>query len=228
MEILQSMMRKEGHPMPTVVLEVVTPMNMHDPTPSQEKPRGFHPHPEPPRALYQRAFPVPNPRQRNPVRNQYLNQQCQHTRQKPRKPVRHIDLLPMSYSQVLPYLIKGGLIVPKELRPVIPSYPPGFDVNARFDFHVGAQGHSNEDCNIFKHKVQDLLDSRVIVFTPQGQNILHTPTPPCEDTSTMSLSVHVEAGIDCKSLHLREEFEKDLLEDCHTICCQPNNSSMRI
>ncbi|KAI5425398.1 hypothetical protein KIW84_031269 [Lathyrus oleraceus] len=141
MEILQSMLRKEGNLVPTIEPEVVTPVNMPDPLPPQEQPRGFHPHLEPPRAPYHKPFPVPRPRQRNPVSNQYLSQQqnfAQQGRQRPRKPIRHIDLLPMSYNQVLPYLIKGGLIVPKELRLVIPPYPPGFDVNARCDFHVGA------------------------------------------------------------------------------------------
>lgn len=153
MEILQLMLRQEGNPLPTEVLEVVNPISVPDPLPPQEQPRGFHPYPEPPRAPYQRPFPIPRPRQRNPMSNQYSNQLRQPIRQRPRKPVRHIDLLPMSYSQVLPYLIKGGLIVPKELCPVIPPYPPGFDVNARCDFHVGAQGHSVENCKAFKHIV---------------------------------------------------------------------------
>ncbi|XP_050916837.1 uncharacterized protein LOC127132018 [Lathyrus oleraceus] len=186
MEILQSMLRKEGNPVPTVEPEVVTPISVPDPLPPQEQPRGFHPHPVSPRAPYQRPFIVPRPRQRNPEPNQYPNQLRQPTRQRPRKPVRHIDQLPVSYSQVLPYLIKDGLIVPKELLQVIPPYPPGFDVNARCDFHAGAQGHSVENCRALKHKVQDLIDSRAIMFTPQGLNIVNTLMPSQEGPSATS------------------------------------------
>ena len=73
MEILQSMLRKEGNPVPTVVPEMVTLMNMPDPLPPQEQPRGFHPRPVPPKAPYERPFPIPRPRQENPMPNQYLN-----------------------------------------------------------------------------------------------------------------------------------------------------------
>lgn len=47
------MMRKEGNYMPTVVLEVVTLVNIPDSTPHQEQPRGFHPQLGPLRAPYQ-------------------------------------------------------------------------------------------------------------------------------------------------------------------------------
>ncbi|KAI5439746.1 hypothetical protein KIW84_025211 [Lathyrus oleraceus] len=58
----------------------------------------------------------------------------------------------MPYGEVLPYLIKRGLIVPKEMNPVIPPYPPGFDTNARCDFHDGAYEHSTKDCKVLKSK----------------------------------------------------------------------------
>ncbi|CAL5191953.1 unnamed protein product [Lathyrus oleraceus] len=83
----------------------------------------------------------------------------------------------MSYSQVLPYLIKDRLIVPKELRPMIPPYPPGFDVNARCDFHAGAPGHSTEDCKVLKSQVQKFLDSKMFSFAPRGLQINNNPSP---------------------------------------------------
>lgn len=100
---------------------------------------------EVPQAPYHAPFPPQGqypPENRGSPWNQRQapHQQDQHNRQRPRKPVRHFDPLPMSYSQVLSYLLNDGLIVPKELRPVIPPYPPNFDVNARCDFHVGHRG----------------------------------------------------------------------------------------
>ena len=113
MEILQSMLRKEGNPVPTVVPEVISPMNIPDPLPPQEQPHGFHPHPVPPKSQYQRPFPVLRPRQRNPGRNQYPNQQrdfTQQGRQRPRRPPKKFDPVPVSYGRLLPFLLNSSLV----------------------------------------------------------------------------------------------------------------------
>lgn len=38
--------------------------------------------------------------------------------------------------------------------------PANYNANARCEFHSGGVGHDIESCFAFKHKVQDLLDSR--------------------------------------------------------------------
>lgn len=67
--------------------------------------------------------------------------------------------------------------MPKELSPVLPSYPPGFDGNVRCDFHARAPGNSDEDCKALKNRVQDLIDFKVFSFMPQAPNINNNALP---------------------------------------------------
>ncbi|CAL5191450.1 unnamed protein product [Lathyrus oleraceus] len=50
-------------------------------------------------------------------------------------------------------------------------------MNARCEFHSGTPGHSIENFNFFKHKVQDLIDSRVLSFSEIGPNVITNPFP---------------------------------------------------
>lgn len=77
----------------------------------------------------------------------------------------------------MPYLIKSGLVVPKELNLVLPPYPLGFGAYVRCEFHAGAPGHSFEDCKALKSGVYDLIDSKAISFTPQWPNIDNNTLP---------------------------------------------------
>lgn len=43
------------------------------------------------------------------------------------------------------------------------------------EFHMGAPGHMIENCRAFKHKVQDLIESKAITFAPNGPNINNNP-----------------------------------------------------
>src|SRR3954469_3396258 len=61
--------------------------------------------------------------------------------------------------------------------------PPGYDANARCEFHSGAPGHTIEKCRALKYKVQDLLDDKLISFTPTGPNVQNNPMPPHAGTT---------------------------------------------
>ena len=74
------------------------------------------------------------------------------------------DHIPMPYGQILPYLLQKGMVELKPLPPVEPPYPPTFDVNASCDYHAGALGHNIENCRGFKHKVQELIDQKLLSF----------------------------------------------------------------
>ncbi|XP_058777099.1 uncharacterized protein LOC131651455 [Vicia villosa] len=105
-----------------------------------------------------------------PLQQNYQHDHRQQGRQRYRKPKRVFDMIPMPYSQLLSQLLELSLVETKQLDPVIPPYPLKFDPNVRCGYHAGAPGHSIEDCKPFRDKVQDLLDSKTIVFTPNGQN----------------------------------------------------------
>lgn len=83
----------------------------------------------------------------------------------------------MPYSKVLPYLINNELVVPMELKLIIPPYPPGFDVNDRCDFHAKSPRHSAEDCKVLKNRVQDLVDPKAVTFTLVGPSINNNHLP---------------------------------------------------
>ncbi|MCI58847.1 gag-pol polyprotein, partial [Trifolium medium] len=76
----------------------------------------------------------------------------------------HFDPVPMSYGQILPYLIQKGMLEPKPLPPKVPPYPPYFDVNARCDYHAGSPRHNIENFKGFKYKVQELIDRKLLSF----------------------------------------------------------------
>ncbi|XP_058757473.1 uncharacterized protein LOC131630741 [Vicia villosa] len=81
-------------------------------------------------------------------RQQNPRPQGQRAPQRQRYPKRCIDPVPMPYAQLLPQLL------------------------------AGAPGHTIEKCRALKYKVQDLLDDKIISFTPTGPNVQNNPMPP--------------------------------------------------
>lgn len=65
----------------------------------------------------------------------------------------------------------------RELRPTIFPYPLGYDANADCEFHVGAPGHTIENCYAFQNRVQDLNEAKVVTFTQTRPNIKTNPIP---------------------------------------------------
>lgn len=72
----------------------------------------------------------------------------------------------MPYNCILPYMLRGSLVQLRELGPPQMVLPPGYDVNARCEFHSGA------------YKVKDLIDSKAITFVPNGPNVNNNPMSP--------------------------------------------------
>ncbi|KAK2442856.1 hypothetical protein QL285_014009 [Trifolium repens] len=91
------------------------------------------------------------------------HQQNQHGPRRERRNV-HYDRIPMLYGQILPRLLYKGLVQLKPLDPVSPPYPPGFDEKAKCDYHNGSPGHNIENCRVFKRKVQELIDKKLLSF----------------------------------------------------------------
>ncbi|XP_058746156.1 uncharacterized protein LOC131619029 [Vicia villosa] len=123
------------------------------------------------------AVTIPNA----PLQQQQQQQQryppCQY-QQKPRAP-RNFDPIPMTYAQLLAHLLHRELVQLRTMGPPPAKLPPNYDANAHCDFHSGAAGHDIEHCIGFMHKVQDLIDSKAIMFTPtQGPNVVQNPMPP--------------------------------------------------
>jgi hypothetical protein len=75
-----------------------------------------------------------------------------------------IELIPMPCSQFLSYLVHNGTLTPKALKPTIASFPAWYDPKAKCDFHLGAEGHTIDNCKAFKRKVQELVDQKLLTF----------------------------------------------------------------
>ncbi|MCI57117.1 gag-pol polyprotein [Trifolium medium] len=69
------------------------------------------------------------------------------------------------------------MVEPIPLPPAKQPYPPGFDMNARCDYHAGSPGHRIEDCRAFKLKVQELIDLQLILFKKEPHSGVVTPAP---------------------------------------------------
>lgn len=59
----------------------------------------------------------------------------------------------------------------KEIPPAIFPYHAKHNPNASSAYHVGHKGHSIEDCWVFKAKVQELIEQKILTFTKEGPNI---------------------------------------------------------
>ncbi|KAI5400523.1 hypothetical protein KIW84_065417 [Lathyrus oleraceus] len=91
--------------------------------------------------------------------------------------MKDFDPIPMTYTQILPYLLQRGLVETRPLAP--PSTPPprGYDANAICDFHACSLGNTTYRCLALKFKVHDLLDRKVISFTTKNSNVKNNPMP---------------------------------------------------
>ncbi|XP_050908475.1 uncharacterized protein LOC127122128 [Lathyrus oleraceus] len=156
----------------------------------------------------QAAAVVPIPYQQ-PIQQQqmYQPQDHQHHHQqntappiqfKPRPPRRQLDPLPVPYSHIFPYLQKEGLLTLRELKPTVFPYPPGYDANAHCEFHMGAPGHTLENCFEFQNRVQDLIEAKDVSFTLRRPNVNTNPMPTHKDASVSAIEESDEGKLICK------------------------------
>ncbi|RDX82629.1 hypothetical protein CR513_36563, partial [Mucuna pruriens] len=92
------------------------------------------------------------------------------------KPQEGADTNPHDLYQAFPLLLEQKLIEVVPLKPLEPLYPRSYDLNAKCDYHGGAIGHATERCWSLKHKVQDLLDDRLLGFEDKGPNSIPSAT----------------------------------------------------
>ncbi|RDX63518.1 hypothetical protein CR513_58043, partial [Mucuna pruriens] len=94
-----------------------------------------------------------------------------------RRSHRVLASIPMTYTQLFPLLLEQKQIEVVPLKPLEPPYLRSYDPNARCDYHGEAIGHATKRCWSLKHKVQDLLDTRLLRFEDKGPNIHSNPFP---------------------------------------------------
>lgn len=76
------------------------------------------------------------------------------------------DPILMSYAHLLPILVNDGAIMPKWIQPAGFPYHPKHDPSATCGYHTGHVRHSIENCNPLKVIVQELINQKLLGFTP--------------------------------------------------------------
>ena len=74
-------------------------------------------------------------------------------------------------------LIKNSLVMPRNVRPLVPPYPHWYNPNAKCEFHSRAIGHSIEDCRALKEMVQKLVENKSLSFKENMPNVKSNPLP---------------------------------------------------
>lgn len=78
----------------------------------------------------------------------------------------------MLYGHLLAYFLRDSLVQLREAKAPPVPLPPGYDMNVSNEYHSRTPGHSIENCNVFKYKLQDLIKSKAISFM---QTIMNNP-----------------------------------------------------
>uniref|UniRef100_A0A2N9EGY2 RNase H type-1 domain-containing protein n=1 Tax=Fagus sylvatica TaxID=28930 RepID=A0A2N9EGY2_FAGSY len=93
-----------------------------------------------------------------------------------RKELRQFTPLPMPLTELYPILIEKNLISLVIPKPYNGPQGRDFNPNSTCDFYFGEVGHTVENCNQLRHRVQDLIDHGVLKF--EGlPNITTNPLP---------------------------------------------------
>ena len=87
----------------------------------------------------------------------------------------NFTLIPMTYTELLPNLLKNSLVALCPTKVVQPPYPRYYDPNAKFKYHCGEIGHSTENFRALKYKVQSLIDSKWLTFQEQKPSVEQNP-----------------------------------------------------
>ena len=88
------------------------------------------------------------------------------------------DPIPITYTELYPKLIQGGLLVPVSIPPIQPPYPRWYNENASCDYHFGNRGHSLEDCTALKWRVNELIKRGELTFEDEDiPNVNENPLP---------------------------------------------------
>ncbi|XP_050915537.1 uncharacterized protein LOC127130598 [Lathyrus oleraceus] len=163
-------------PQPYIV--AVTPAFNQQPAQAYQAPPVYRPTPIQQRVAapptYQQAPAAPvyqQPRAQAPRQNT----QNQNMRQWERAT---FNPIPMSYTELYPSLLQKGLVVPRPMGPPPGRLPPWYNPNAHCPFHEGAPRHDLEGCYALKHRVRELIESKILSFKDMGPNMKNNPLPP--------------------------------------------------
>ncbi|KAH1210446.1 hypothetical protein GmHk_15G044752 [Glycine max] len=113
--------------------------------------------PQNPPVVYPRPKTTPNT-------NQNINQGRNFQKKKPIE----FTSIPISYADLLPYLLDNAMVVVSPSKIPQPPFPRGYNSNVTCAYHGGVPRHSIEYCMTLKHKVQSLIDAGWLRFDEEN------------------------------------------------------------
>ena len=88
------------------------------------------------------------------------------------------DPIPMTYTELYPKLIQGGLLISIRIPLIRPLYPRWYNENASCDYHSGNRGHSLKDYTALKWMVNELIKRGELTFEDEDvPNVNGNPLP---------------------------------------------------
>ncbi|XP_050890577.1 uncharacterized protein LOC127095987 [Lathyrus oleraceus] len=112
------------------------------------------------------------------------NAQNQNRRQEDRATFNPILML---YTELYSSMLQKGLVVPRPMGPPPDRLPPWYNPNAHCPFHEGAPGHDLEGCYALKHRVRELIESKILPFKDMRPNVKNNPVPPHGDPAVNAI-----------------------------------------
>ena len=97
---------------------------------------------------------------------------------RPQRERPQFDPIPMTYTELYPKLIQGGMLVPVSIPPIRPPYPRWYNENGSCEYHFGNREHSLEDCTALKWRVSEFIKKGELTFEDEDiPNVNENPLP---------------------------------------------------
>ncbi|XP_050919520.1 uncharacterized protein LOC127137069 [Lathyrus oleraceus] len=176
----------------TMPYRPIAPVPIPAPVPHYHVPVPQYQAPQP-----QFQAPPPQHQQRNQQNNQPRPvQQQRPNQQRPYQRYNNVNTtpIPMTYTQLLPYLIQNGTVVPRALPPMPKPHKPWYIENARCSFHANSEGHTTENCKVFKLRVQELIDQKILSFA-DVPNVGNNPLPKHDSSGVNAIESSTDDGL---------------------------------
>ena len=106
----------------------------------------------------------------------------------------------MPIAKLYAYLLEKKLVTPLFAKPRDGPPLPGFDPSKKCEHHFGAKGHTLEECVHLRHRIQDLIDNKLIQFDNMAEpNVITNPLPPHSERNVNAISTMEEMILDFSS-----------------------------
>ena len=88
------------------------------------------------------------------------------------------------------YLLEKNLVTPIFVRPRDGPPLSSFDPYKKCKHHFGAEGYTLEECSNLRHRIQDRIDNKLVLFDNMARpNVITNPLPPHQEGNMNTLSI---------------------------------------